>query len=212
MPKDLDTGHWEQKVDDNGRRFEWHDGAWKYAGPAPQPDGGRDGSRNDDLTPTQWDARTFGDATPDAHTDVSFFGASEPPPPVPGGSDAPGKGTTRVNTAAMRTFAANLTALSDVMTKAQEDLASIEGKLAPGTFPAAMQLRKEFGGEDGFVRATSAALDSINSGLIGTQEAIEQIALKFDSNEESNKITASELSRYMEDASGAINSLEKGGG
>jgi hypothetical protein len=211
MPKDLDTGHWERKVD-GGLRYEWHDGPSKDAGADPQPDDLRNGLRDDGIPPTQWDARTFGDAAPDAHTDVSFFGASEHPPPVPGGSDSPGKGTTRVNTAAMRTFAANLTALSDVMTKAQEDLASIEGTLAPGTFPTAMQLRKEFDGEDGFIRATSVALDSINSGLIGTKEAIEQIALKFDSNEESNKIAASELSRYMEDASGAINSLDKGGG
>lgn len=177
--------------------------------PGSSKSGSKDGTRDTTAAPDNFDIK--GKSMPSANANP-FTNKVEPPPSVPGGSDTPGKGVTKVSTAAMKTFITNVNALQDPLKKSQADLKALEGQLAPGTFPSAVALRKSVdGGDGGLIDQTITSLESIIQAVAGLNDAFGKMVKVYASTEELNNVKSKDFGRLMEETSGAINSLGNGG-
>lgn len=126
------------------------------------------------------------------------------PPPVPGGSDHPGKGVTVVNTEAMRTFAKNLQSLADGPIKSLPD--KLEGvQLKPGVFLTAQEkIVKPITGPGGLRDTTKSAIHDLSKALDEVAEAVNTAAKAYESADEANKMSVDQYNQYFNRVSGHI--------
>jgi hypothetical protein len=129
-------------------------------------------------------------------------------PPVPGGADSPGKGSTAVNTSAMKTFAQNLGALVDP----DSGLAAVLSKLSlvdvrAGGFPTAAGLGTKINGDAGLEDGVKTAIQGIMEAIRSAADGVNGIANKYDSIEAANNMTADQYSGYLGQATAEIQQL-----
>ncbi|WP_199730469.1 hypothetical protein [Amycolatopsis panacis] len=126
------------------------------------------------------------------------------PPPVPGGSDHPGKGVTAVNTEAMRTFAKNLQSLADGPIKSLPD--KLEGvQLKPGVFLTAQEkIVKPITGPGGLRDTTKSAIHDLSKALDEVAEAVITAAKAYENADEVNKMSADQYNQYFNRVNGHI--------
>jgi hypothetical protein len=140
---------------------------------------------------------------------ITGTGAVTQPPPVPGGSSTPGKGVTAVNTAAMKTFAANLASLADTggpLYKLIDYLGQVNVK--PGGFRSAQTyIHDPLMGtgklKDQSVKMVHDLIDSINT----ASEKMSQAALKYETADEANNMSSTDYSNYFGQLSTDINNI-----
>lgn len=141
-------------------------------------------------------------------------GSISTPPPVPGGADHPGKGSTAVNTEAMKTFAKNLLSLVDTdspVAKVRSELAQIN--IHPGGFHTAVNLATQInsGSSSGLADGTATAVGQIIEAVTSLADAVNKIGNHYDSIEAVNKMTADQYNSYMALANGEIGQLSGAG-
>jgi hypothetical protein len=130
---------------------------------------------------------------------ITGTGEVTQPPPVPGGSSTPGKGVTAVNTAAMRTFAANLASLGDASSplyKLIDYLGQVNVK--PGGFRSALtNIQEPVMGtgklKEESVKMVHDLIDAINT----ASEKMSQAALKYETADEANNMSSTDFSNYF---------------
>jgi hypothetical protein len=126
------------------------------------------------------------------------------PPPVPGGSEHPGKGVTVVNTAAMRTFAKNLHTLADGPIK---DLPNkLDGvQLKPGVFLTAQdKIVKPIIGPGGLRDSSKTAIHDLVKALGEVADAVNTAAKAYENADEVNKMSADRYNEYFNKVNGHI--------
>jgi hypothetical protein len=151
-----------------------------------------------------------GDQTiPGPNGTITGTGDVTQPPPVPGGSEHPGKGVTAVNTAAMKTFAANLASLAEdggPLTKLLTYVGSVNVK--PGGFHAAQDSIVEpvVGSgklKEQTVQMVHDLIDSINT----TSEKMAAAALAYETADEANKMSTTDFANYFGQVTTDINQI-----
>jgi hypothetical protein len=146
---------------------------------------------------------------PGAGGTITGTGEVTQPPPVPGGSSTPGKGVTAVNTAAMKTFAANLASLADTggpLYKLIDYLGQVNVK--PGGFRSAQTyIHDPLMGtgklKDQSVKMVHDLIDSINT----ASEKMSQAALRYETADEANNMSSTDYSNYFGQLSTDINNI-----
>jgi hypothetical protein len=127
------------------------------------------------------------------------------PPAVPGG-DGPGEpGSTEVSTDAMKTFAANIKSLVDPMVTSWNDMGNV--KIAAGGFHEAFTLRDTIMGPTGLAMTTQTFIGNTRETMADIAVAAEELAAKYTSAEEFNKMTGTDLGTYVSELNGDINGL-----
>jgi hypothetical protein len=131
------------------------------------------------------------------------------PPPVPGGSSTPGKGVTTVNTAAMKTFAANLASLAETggpLYKLIDYLGQVNVK-AGGFRSAQSNIHDPLMGK-GMLKEQSVTMvhdliDSINI----ASEKMSKAALKYETADEANNMSSTDYSNFFGQLSSDVNNI-----
>ncbi|MGW4399587.1 hypothetical protein ACWEHA_30225 [Amycolatopsis nivea] len=164
-----------------------------------------DSSNNHQKTSDDGKFHSPGDQTPpDVKNEWIPPGDVGKPPPVPGGSEHPGKGVTAVNTEAMRTFAKNMQALADGPLK---DLpAKLDGiQLKPGVFLTAQsKIAKPIQGTNELRDTTRTAIHDLCKALDEVADAVNKASKAYDNADEVNKMSADDYNQYFNTVSGHI--------
>ena len=139
-------------------------------------------------------------------------GPIQTPPPVPGGSQTPGKGVTVVNTAAMKTFAENLR----VLVADNSPLKQIQGHLGEinvraGGFRTAVNLANKINGPGQLRDGTKKTVDDVVEVLIQISDALLLMASHYEKAEDANTMSSADYLTYLSTASGVINGMGAGG-
>ncbi|WP_020660760.1 hypothetical protein [Amycolatopsis benzoatilytica] len=165
--------------------------------------------RSDNHTQTSSDGKFHspGDqAPPDVNNQWIPPGDVGTAPPVPGGSEHPGRGVTAVNTEAMRTFAKNMQTLADGPLK---DLpAKLDGvQLKPGVFLTAHdKIVTPIQGTNMLVDNTRTAIHDLCKALDEVADAVTKASKAYDNADEVNKMSADDYNQYFNTVSGHITS------
>ncbi|MBB4687593.1 WXG100 family type VII secretion target [Amycolatopsis jiangsuensis] len=167
---------------------------------------GQNNNAYEDPEPSEsGDFNSPGDQTPpDPSNEWIPPGDVGKPPPVPGGSDTPGKGVTAVNTEAMRTFAKNLETLADGPIKDLEH--KLDGvQLKPGIFLTANEkIFQPILGSNALRDTSKTAIHDLVRALGDMSEAVNTAAKAYENADEVNKMTADEYNEYFNEVNGQI--------
>ncbi|OLR92195.1 hypothetical protein [Actinokineospora bangkokensis] len=132
-----------------------------------------------------------------------------PPPPAVPGPGADGGKDTRVNTAALQTFAENMTVLRGHLDKPLADLDGLF--VAPGTFAVANKVRSAIGGGEmggkGLAKDTHEFIGNLQDALQLVTEAVGRMKTEYDSAEELNSMTSEKLNKNFSDVNSEITGL-----
>jgi hypothetical protein len=152
------------------------------------------------------DSSAVGDFKPDPKP-----GDIVTPPPVPGGTDTPGKGVTAVNTAAMKTYAQNL----DSLVADNGPLKNISHAMdtmvvKAGGFRGAAALTTKVTGDSGIRNAAQKTLADMVTVITNISDSVKKMSANYESAEEANKMSKDDYIKYLSQVSGQINGM--GGG
>jgi len=119
-------------------------------------------------------------------------------PPVPGGADHPGKGTTRVHTEALDTFTKNLRSLQGDLDAVRSGLNGQDLVVKPGMFATAQsKIAQPINGSGGLREFLVTTLDDFRSQLGQTISAVESARTNYANNEDMNKMSAEKYTEYF---------------
>ncbi len=128
------------------------------------------------------------------------------PPGVPGGKGG-GKGTT-VDTPSMKLFADNMDKLIAPTQAAAKKLDTVS--TAPGAFYHADQIRTKVNGlnaDDGLKAQYGKVLADLVQGLGDLRDGVRELASRYATLEDANKMTATDLDKAMQSANGDFSVL-----
>ncbi|ALO99329.1 hypothetical protein SHL15_8379 [Streptomyces hygroscopicus subsp. limoneus] len=141
-----------------------------------------------------------------------------PPPAVPGGGG--GGKPTSVDTPSMLLYASNLERVLPALDTAKQALESV--LVAPGGLPAARKMRVKVNGtvtdvkdDDSALRGNyQSALTDIKEGATALIAAMRDMAKKYARLEDANKMAATDLQKYLQEATADFDQLSQhlGGG
>ncbi|WP_239154305.1 hypothetical protein [Amycolatopsis sp. FDAARGOS 1241] len=147
-----------------------------------------------------------GDQTPpDGHDQWIPQGTVTTPPPVPGGSDHPGKGVTTVNTEAMKVWAKNMQTLADGPIK---DLPNqLDGiTVKPGIFATAQnKIINPIVGSGGVRDKVRSAIQDLIPAMHDAAEAANKAAKDYEDRDEFNNMEADKYKTYFGTVDNEIN-------
>jgi hypothetical protein len=135
-------------------------------------------------------------------------GAVQDEPPVPGGKDTPGKGSTKVDTQAMKTFAANIQSLVDdgsPLLQIRDNMDTVNVK--PGMFKSAADLKSKIQSDGGIRDQVRESLKNTIDALTHISMAVSGMASEYDSVEDANKMAGDKLNDYMSKVNTDISTL-----
>jgi hypothetical protein len=135
-------------------------------------------------------------------------GAVQDEPPVPGGKDTPGKGSTKVDTKAMKTFAANIQSLVDdgsPLLQIRDNMDTVNVK--PGMFKSAADLKSKIQSDGGIRDQVRESLKNTIDALTHISMAVSGMASEYDSVEDANKMAGDKLNDYMSKVNTDISTL-----
>jgi hypothetical protein len=157
-------------------------------------------------SPHPWSPSDAGSPTSKTLTPVSV---PPPPPLVP--KQGGGPGTTTVDVPTLDLYAKNIGLLIPTVEDALTKLKALE-PLAPGAFYHAYQILTKVQGSGGLVPSYTEVLTDLANGLTDIQNAVNQMATKYKSFDDLNKLTVTELQNDLTDAENEFNALMKTNG
>jgi hypothetical protein len=126
-------------------------------------------------------------------------------PPVPGGTNTPGRGVTTVSTQAIRTFAANLLLLEEPIRTALTGMAGVD--VRPGAFNQAFVLANKIDGDGELRDSTRDVLTKALDALVAIRQACHRIVTEYDTAEELNNADATRFQELVNSANSIITGL-----
>jgi len=134
-------------------------------------------------------------------------------PNVPGGADHPGKGSTAVNTVAMKTFANNLLALVDPQSPLSQALPYLlDINIRPGGFSSAVNLASQVNGDNGLAGKMHTTIGQLINTVTEAADAVNKMANHYESIDKANGMTADQYNSYMSGVTGDVQTLTGGSG
>lgn len=134
-------------------------------------------------------------------------------PPATGRSSGDGKGTTMVNTLALKTFAANIESLVADGGPFRANLSDVHSVLTrSGGFHSAVALDSAVNGSGGLVDGTAQTLSNTIDAIENLAEQLRLVAGRYEKAEDLNNMSAADFGSYFGTAGGVINSLNGSGG
>jgi uncharacterized protein YukE len=146
-----------------------------------------------------------GSTNPPPNGTPSYQSNTPPPPTVPDNSGSNGQNIS-VSPDAMRTFAANLEQLEQVVASLIKEITGVN--VTAGSFSTAVNLAQKIdAATSGLTDTTNTVLTDLMTTITDTVAAARKLAADFDNAEDLNGLTADNFNRYINQVSSDVNNL-----